>query len=423
MAKSRFKITRFSNPSGQEVYRVSGTLNGQRIRKNFLKYSDAVAEKQKLEIRHLNEASEGQTVFTTLTHEQNRDAIAATSLLREAGLSKSLSFAARFLIEHYHEAEEAITVENAVKEYLTEKKNESGRGIISPRQYRSISGEMATFQKVFTGRLTNEILADDINDYLSGKQPGTREAASQKTWNNRLWYLSTFFKFCLSRKYASETPITGVRQFKIKKSRGTAETLSARQAEALMHWLEAYQGEQNKDGQWWNKPGCMVPYFALTLFAGIRPDWRNGEISKLEEKDIRLDTGVILIEPGASKNNEKRTIKLQPNLQLWLEKYPVSEYPIVRTKRFEEMWAQVRERFSLPHDVLRHTYISMTVGAFRSVGDTALQAGNSEAIIRQHYLDLKSEAEADAFWRIVPQGMALPASMEKRDGRYIDAHK
>ncbi|MDP0497957.1 MAG: hypothetical protein Q7Q73_17280, partial [Verrucomicrobiota bacterium JB024] len=101
------------------------------------------------------------------------------------------------------------------------------------------------------------------------------------------------------------------------------------------------------------------------------------------------------------------------------EKYPVSEYPIVRTKRFEDMWAQVRERFSLPHDVLRHTYISMTVGAFRSVGDTALQAGNSEAIIRQHYLDLKSEAEADAFWRIVPQGMALPVSMEKRDGRYL----
>lgn len=66
MAKSRFKITRFPNPSGQEVYRVSGTLNGQRIRKNFLKYSDAVAEKQKLEIRHLNDGERGVTCLRKL---------------------------------------------------------------------------------------------------------------------------------------------------------------------------------------------------------------------------------------------------------------------------------------------------------------------------------------------------------------------
>jgi hypothetical protein len=37
----------------------------------------------------------------------------------------------------------------------------------------------------------------------------------------------------------------------------------------------------------WGSPGCMVPYFALTLFTGIRPDWLDGEIGKLhvEEAD------------------------------------------------------------------------------------------------------------------------------------------
>ena len=61
----------------------------------------------------------------------------------------------------------------------------------------------------------------------------------------------------------------------------------------------------------------------------------------------------------------------------------------------------------------------MTVGAFRSVGDAALQAGNSEAVIRKHYLDLKSIEEADAFWRIVPEGVELP-ELEKKDGRYVE---
>ena len=79
---------------------------------------------------------------------------------------------------------------------------------------------------------------------------------------------------------------------------------------------------------------------------------------------------------------------------------------------------EIRKKFNLGHDVLRHTYISMTVGAFRSVGDAALQAGNSEAVIRKHYLDLKSVEEADEFWRIVPEGTALPTEIAKKDGRY-----
>lgn len=78
---------------------------------------------------------------------------------------------------------------------------------------------------------------------------------------------------------------------------------------------------------------------------------------------------------------------------------------------------------------MRHTFISMTVGAFRSVGDASLQAGNSEAVIRKHYLDLKSVSlsvvagwrsrkEADKFWLIVPEGETLP-ELEKKDGRYV----
>jgi len=45
----------------------------------------------------------------------------------------------------------------------------------------------------------------------------------------------------------------------------------------------------------------------------------------------------------------------------------------------------------------------MFVAKFRSIGEAALQAGNSEGIIRKHYLDLKEAAEADKFWGIVPR--------------------
>jgi hypothetical protein len=70
---------------------------------------------------------------------------------------------------------------------------------------------------------------------------------------------------------------------------------------------------------------------------------------------------------------------------------------------FRRLRLKFRKHFKLSHDVLRHTFISMFVGKFRSMGDAALQAGNSEAIIRKHYLDLKSPAEAEKFFNILPQ--------------------
>lgn len=423
MANRRFKISKFTNPSGNEVWRLSGTLNGNRIRKNYSIRSDAVAERQRLEIRRLNDSTEGQTIFTTLTHDQNRDAIAAVNILKEAGVSQSLTFAARYLIDHYHQAADPYPVEKAIEEYKGVKQREVEREIITKRQLNSIFDELATFEAVFGGNRVDEIQSLELIDYFEGKQKGSRLAKSLKTWNNRRAYLSTFFKFCLDKKYIAEDPILAVPKHKIKHSRGTAAILSATQAKELMHWLETYRGHRNKDDSWWAEPGSLIPYFALTLFAGIRPDWRTGEIQKLQEQHINLSTGVIHIEPEVSKVGEKRTIKIQPNLAQWLSKYPVAQYPIVKTRRFHSLWADVRKRFKLPHDVMRHTYISMTVGAFSSVGDAALQAGNSEEIVRKHYLDVVDVTEADEFWRITPQGMSLPHDLEKKDGRYVLATK
>ncbi|MGJ8638406.1 MAG: tyrosine-type recombinase/integrase [Opitutaceae bacterium] len=419
MAKSKLKITEFTNPSGGSAWRLSGTLNGQRIRENFKSRQNAVSKRQKYDIERLNSASKGQTVWTTLTHDQNRDAISAVNRLKQSGSTKTLDFAVNYMLEHYREAAEELGVPDAVAEYLEEKSKEETRGIISRRQYKSILSEMKTLKLVFSKRVIGEISSEEIDAYLKGLPPGAREAVSLKTWNNRRGYLSTFFKFCLAKKYVVENPVLEIIQFKIKKSRSTAETLDAAEAQEFMLWLESYRGnEPNKRGKWWGVPGCMVPYFALTLFAGIRPDWKDGEISKLKPRDIRMDTGVIFIEPEVSKVNEKRSINIQPNLKLWLEKYPLSKFPIMPEKCFETMWSHIRRTHELSHDVLRHTYISMTVGAFRSVGDASLQAGNSETVIRKHYLELKSVEEADQFWQIVPKGESLSV-FEKNDGRYI----
>jgi integrase len=169
-----------------------------------------------------------------------------------------------------------------------------------------------------------------------------------------------------------------------------AVTLSTQQASDLMAHFEQFEG-----GRW-------VPYFALCLFAGIRPGVPNGEITKIRPADVNLDTGIISISAEASKVREPRRITIQPNLAAWLRAYPLSKFPIV-VGDFQKRRAKFRDQFHLTHDVLRHTYISMHVAKFRSIGEAAIQAGNSESIIRRHYLDLKSPAEGADFFGIVPK--------------------
>jgi len=93
----------------------------------------------------------------------------------------------------------------------------------------------------------------------------------------------------------------------------------------------------------------------------------------------------------------------------WIAENPILKVPHFRRRRrkFSKLLRESHE-LDLSHDVLRHTFISMFVAKFRSIGEAAIQAGNSEAIIRKHYLDLKTANEADAFYAIVPKHAKAP---------------
>jgi hypothetical protein len=60
----------------------------------------------------------------------------------------------------------------------------------------------------------------------------------------------------------------------------------------------------------------------------------------------------------------------------------------------------------LGHDVLRHTFFSMHVAKHKSVGEAALEGGNTEAVLKKHYLNLATYTEGDEFWGIVPEAPA-----------------
>ena len=151
---------------------------------------------------------------------------------------------------------------------------------------------------------------------------------------------------------------------------------------------------------------------ALTQFLAdrtphLRPatlrDYEATRIGKLKDRSgvIDLNNGVIRITPAIAKTKDVRQITIQPNLAAWLKRYPLTEFPLL-PKNAGDRLHEIRTKFGIGHDVLRHTFISMHIGKFRSKGDTALQAGNSEDMIKKHYLNLVTTAEAETFWAIVP---------------------
>jgi integrase len=256
------------------------------------------------------------------------------------------------------------------------------------RQLRSIENELNAFKARFPSALVSEFTAAKLVPYLERGKP------SLKTYNNRRGLLSTFFKFSFQKDWILANPVEKTPHHRINHRRGSAITISAEKAAELMSFVETYEC------------GEMVPYFAICLFAGVRPCIRFGEITKLQAESVKLETGVIHIEPDVSKVRMKRLVMIQTNLAAWLHAYPLKKFPLIPPNAVN-MHKKICRKFGLTHDVLRHTFISMFVAKFRSMGEAALQAGNSESIIRKHYLDLKSPAEAEQFFSILPRRSSI----------------
>ena len=401
MNQTGFAVSQFENRNGITSWRVAGWLHGVRIRKNFKTKEEALAEKAALELNALQAASGLRATATSLSNEQIREAEAVFRRLE--GRTRSLGFYVDFALTNYRDPVRDISLAEATKEYVALREADFKQGNLSKRQFTSYRCELRALEIWFRRKTVAELTALALTEFFK------RGNASKKSYNNRRGLISAFLKHGLLKDWVGDNVITKVPYFRgVGHRRGSAPTLNVKQCADIMTWAEENHG------------GALVPFIALCLFAGIRPDLYEGEISKLEAKDVRLDTGVILIEPHVSKVRMKRNVTIQPNLAAWFRAYPLEEFPIM-PYAFRRLRLKFRKQFGLSHDVLRHTFISMFVGKFRSMGEAALQAGNSESIIRKHYLDLKSTAEAEQFFSILPKRRAALEPIPVAAGRPVDA--
>jgi hypothetical protein len=384
------EVARHKSNSAWVTYLVQGWKeNGKWQRRQFKDEDEAKTFAALKQVEMENQGAAQRMILSRLTQEQHDTAVAAFDRL---GTAYTLGEAVDFFLKHHRPPDFTIRLRDASKLYLDDKERDGLR----ERTRKALKASIERLIAATDNPWTHEVTRQQVEGYLRGLRStdGTGRA-TKKTWNNTLNELRGFFAWCAeadkasNRPFTFENPAAAIRAYDARQVREqqsarpvtTTPVAVLRMFSTLIRWRD----------------GALVPYFALAYFAGIRPE-EIERINGREKELINLKTRIITIPANISKTRHERHVTISDNLAAWLTAFPL---PVIPTN-FRRMLAKARKHFELSHDEARHSFISYHVAMYRSLGDAALQAGNSESIIRRHYLNLHPKEEGEQFFRIVP---------------------
>ena len=247
--------------------------------------------------------------------------------------------------------------------------------------YRSRAhNRLKRFAARFPGPL-HEVTATDMEGWIKGFDLGKRAR------NNERETLVAFSRWAQNKKYLPIGAPVEASQIKKLDAPTTIAIFPVATVAKLMSALLAEKPE-------------LVPYAALGFFAGVRP----AELTRLRfEEALRWNFGDIEIRADQAKTGFRRLTKMQANLAAWLDPYRESVGQIAPAIAYKKLSAFTKTKgFQWSPDVMRHSFISYAVASAHQIGQVALWAGNSEAIIKRHYLERVTEDEGKAFFAILP---------------------
>jgi Phage integrase, N-terminal SAM-like domain len=372
------QITCREHGAEYQTWMVDGYVNGKRIRIRCKSEDEARMRKSEEETKAINAERSSRFIQTRLTFAQLNEAEACFDRLAP---KYSLTNAVDYFLKRFHAPDFAITVGEASTKFRG-----AMEGVIRDRTLIQLKSTLGQFERFTDNCSVHEVTSETVERFLNSlRAKNGTDKASRKTWNNYRGDLHQFFVWCREKqqRYVSENPVTDVKRFEI--DGGHVEVLTVKRARELMDYVAAF------------KEGKLVRYFALALFAGIRP---GGELKKLANSPelIDLENKVIRITPAISKTRQFRQIQIRPNLYKWLKRYPGEILP---AQSYTDLTA-TRKQFKLSHDICRHTFCSAHVMAFGSFAETAIESGNSESIICTHYFNAIPKSQAKEIWKIEP---------------------
>jgi integrase len=140
----------------------------------------------------------------------------------------------------------------------------------------------------------------------------------------------------------------------------------------------------------------------LALAIGGMAGLRTEEIAGLRWEDIKLSRKLIEVRPEICKTGRRRLVPIQPALVTWI-KYclPNEGNMVMPSEGIDPLVKRLRRaKVAWVKNGLRHSYGSYRCAAVKSAGQVALEMGNSEAIVRAHYLEMVDARAARTWFQI-----------------------
>jgi len=227
------------------------------------------------------------------------------------------------------------------------------------------------------------ITPDELNAFLS--------RWSGRTRNNYLTFLVTLFNYAKG-KYLPSGEVTAPQ--KVERDVEHPDEVEIWTPEETRRILNAARPDE-------------IAFFAISMFAGVR----TKELVEMDWSHVRPsndpDESHIEIKKKVSKKElGRRIIPIQPALAAYLEKIrkPVSGR-VAPNKNMQTRQENIAKRAGLVwrHNACRHSYGSYRMAEIRNVHDVAEEMGNSPAIVKKHYFQAVTKAEAARFWTIRPE--------------------
>jgi len=353
--------------------------SGRRERKYYETEQEAENELEVIVNRHRKHGE----MIDQISSGQLSQALQAFKTLDESGIEAHLPTIVAEWIETHKARTASVTFLTLFDEYLAAKHDRDPQYLRELRICRDRWPQLHSMQ-------VSDIASAELAPLIDKLSPGAR--------NPVLRYWRAVFNLGLKRGYLAKNPVEGL-DFERRK-RKEVETLTSEQVKKMLE--AALSGDLQ-----------LLPFLALGCFAGIRPD---GELQKLEWRDIDLTDKVVTIRPEVSKTNRRRFIDLSDNAILWFDAYSrkggqtagkIVQYSEseLRARRAANWEAAGIERWI--QQGMRHTYCSNWLAMHGDVNKLVLQSGHDSVdTMWRNYHKGTPKAEAEKFWAIRPPKQA-----------------
>jgi len=401
---------------GYPLYRVAWTVTGQRRMKAFPTYATAKRHADKL----VSELAAGSQA-TLLTAGQATDALAALERLQA----------------HYTATGRRVSLLASVSEYCEAASLLNGRTM----------GEAVAGYLNSVASVKRRDLAAAVEEFLAAEQPRTKASDGQRA---QLSAKYAYNRGIMLRRFAAMFPNTAVCDLakehldafigalaatKSKANRKPVKSAKARNhhrtaVHQFLQWAvrkdylpathrlneaDAMRPEHANNGevQFYTPhelralletaEGPMRAMICLGGLAGLR----TVELLRLTWEDVHRVRGHVEITAGKAKTRQRRLVEIVPELAQWLAPFGKcqgriwEQYENLFHKDFVDLCEQAGIKGRKANG-LRHSFCTYHYAAHGSESLTAQQAGNTPAMVHQHYKGLATKAEARRWFNVRP---------------------